>query len=155
MEREAKVVATALRKARAALLEKRGKANLLAANATSSRATSPTGSVRSTSSARSAFSARRLTANEQEARAANLRRRLTAQQNRSRIAAQKKNNAATRKLADAYKKLEGFDDDVLDAFCEELRQRRRGAAGATAAARSVVAAAAAANSSGNNNLNLR
>ena len=149
MIREAGVTETALRHAREALVKKTGKMSLLASSAASSRSGSPTGSVRSTSTAR------RLTANELETKAANLRRRLTAKQNRNRAAAQKKNNAATRKLADAYKKLEGFDDDVLDAFCEELRQRRRGAAGAAAAARSVVAATAASNSNSNNNANMR
>jgi hypothetical protein len=153
MIREAGVTETALRHAREALAKKSGKMSLLASSAASSRSGSPTGSVRSTSTS----SSRRLTASELNAKAANLRRRLTAKQNRNRAAAQKKNNAATRRLADAYKKLEGFDDDVLDAFCEELRQRRRGAAGAAAAARSVVAAAAASNSNSNsnNNTNMR
>uniref|UniRef100_A0A6C0KTW6 Uncharacterized protein n=1 Tax=viral metagenome TaxID=1070528 RepID=A0A6C0KTW6_9ZZZZ len=152
MLRDAGVVETALRHARETLKKKSGKAEVLVASAASSRGASPpTGSVRSTSSIQS----KRLTANEHEARAANLRRRLTLKQNRNRAAAKKKENANTKKLAEAYKKLEGFDDDVLDVFCEELRQRRRGAAGATAAARAVVrsmspAASAAAS---NNNLN--
>lgn len=158
MLREASVVETALRHAKEARMKKTGKmesmASSMASSAATSRATSPTGSVRSTSTSQS----RRLTANEQNARAAKLRIQLTAKLNRNRAAAKKKENSATRKLADAYKKLEGFDDDVLDAFCEELRQRRRGAAGAAAAARAVVAASISnsnSNSDSNNKVNLR
>jgi len=156
MLREASVVETALRHAKEARMKKTGKMESMASSAATSRSTSPTGSVRSTSTTQS----RRLTANELETKAANLRRRLTAKQNRNRAAAKKKENSATRKLADAYKKLEGFDDDVLDAFCEELRQRRRGAAGAAAAARAVVAASISnsnskSNSNSNNKVNLR
>jgi hypothetical protein len=81
----------------------------------SSRATSPTNSVRSTSSARSG-TAKRLTANELNAKAANLRRRWTEKQARNKIIAEKKSKIESKKLIDAYKKLREFDEEVLRAF---------------------------------------
>jgi hypothetical protein len=122
LEREAKVAETAVRHASDALKAKQQKMERLslAASAASSRSGSPTGSVRSTSTAR----ARRLTANEQNARAANLRIKAAAQQTRKLVAAQKKAIAINKKLANVYKKLEGVNDNMLDAFCEELKERR-------------------------------
>lgn len=149
MLREASVVETALRKAQETLEKKRGKMSVMA-SAASSRAASPTGSVRSTSSA----SSRRLTANQHNARLANLRKRHTAKLARNEAAAAKKTETATKRLADAYKKLKDFDEDILEAFCEDLKSGKRNPSSSIAVSRAASPAARAA-SPRHNNLNLR
>ena len=148
MIREAGVAETALRHAREDLAKKTVRMKSIAASAATSRTVSPTGSVRSVSSTRST---RRLTANNMNAKAKNLRERLRAQQTRKLEAAKKKENADAKKIADAYKKMEGFDEDVLDAFCEDLKAKKRQPMASLAASRaaSPVHAVAAANNLNN------
>ena len=82
---------------------------------------------------------RRKTENELKANANALRNKLQKKQERNQKQSTRKLSSDRKKLESAKKKLEGFNDDVLEAFCEDLRMKKV----ASRAASPLVAAKAA------------
>jgi len=129
--REASKEETALRHAREDLAKKRVRLESMGA-----------APARATSTTRKAVSASNI-----NAQIAAAQQKLANIQSKKQAAVEKKTSQLSKRMDAAFKKLEGFNDDVLDAFCAELKGRKRGATASRAASPKAAAAA--------NSLNIR
>ena len=132
LEREASKVETALRHAREDLARKQVRLQSMAsmpprAVSTSSRKAASTSNI--------------------NAQIVAAREKLATIEAKKRAAVEKKTDKLSKRMDAAFKKLEVFEDDELEAFCEELKDRKRRGASSRASSRasSPKAAAAAAN----------
>ena len=122
--REASKEQTALRDARLALEKKKLRMQSM-----------PAAPARATSTTRKAVSASNI-----NAQIAAAQQKLANIQSKKQAAVEKKTSQLSKRMDAAFKKLEVFNDDVLDAFCAELKERKRGAPASRAASPKAAAA---------------